>query len=413
MPQVDFVISNDGHHTAMFLPVVKALAAMPDYECRVISLCEFRGFISPVEKFEMRRVSFVKVLPFRFRSSPSVGRQTGSEHSQAARELARSVSWRFLLERKFQACFEGPPDLVVLPNDTAFPYNCICRLLKSRQIPFLLVQEGIRFPLPGAARKETYGQGGAAAIAAWGETSAAYFRSQGVPNDRIHLTGNPRFEIILKTDWQSEANRLKDHWKLGKINLLFLSNPIDDQGFCTTKEKLELVRRFIRGIALLFEDPDFSLIVKLHPRESVKDFMVLITDLPFAHRVVILGACPLYPLFALSQAAIVLASTAGLEALLFGLPLGVLEIPQVGFVYDYVSSGAAQGLTWSDPLADQVRALLESPLRNKQSAEAYVAHNLASLEGATEQIMNLIIDLVKGRPIIIGHAPRREWSGVI
>jgi hypothetical protein len=91
----------------------------------------------------------------------------------------------------------------------------------------------------------------------------------------------------------------------------------------------------------------------------------------------------------------------------------VLEIPQVGFVYDYVSSGAAQGLTWSDPLADQVRALLESPLRNKQSAEAYVAHNLASLEGATEQIMNLIIDLVKGRPIIIGHTPRREWSGVI
>ncbi|NIY17466.1 MAG: hypothetical protein GWM98_22600, partial [Nitrospinaceae bacterium] len=66
-------------------------------------------------------------------------------------------------------------------------------------------------------------------------------------------------------------------------------------------------------------------------------------------RITVIGRGPLYPLFVLSKAAIVLASTVGLEALMMDVSLGVLEIPGSGFVYDYVEQGAAMGLTWKRP----------------------------------------------------------------
>lgn len=394
MSRIDFIISNDSHHVAMFLPIVRALSASGRYQCRIVSLCEFRGLVSPTDRFVMERVGLSKVLPIKIRSSPTIGQQVGGVRATGLRQLARRLSWFGLLHPGVRRCFQSAPDLVVLPNDAAFPYDHICRWLRTRRIPFLLVQEGIRFPLPGAIDGDTYGQGGAAAIAAWGQTSADYFRRQGVAEQRIHLTGSPRYDDLLAADWQPEAQRLKQQWGWGDKNLLFLSNPIDDQGFCTTPEKYDLIRRFIQGIEPLFDDPTFRLIIKLHGRESLRDVQVLVADMACARQVSVLGVGPVYPLFLLSRAAIVLASTVGLEALLFGLPLGVLEIPRVGFVYDYVARGAAQGLTWSRPLADQVSALLDGAVGDRRLIEAYVTETLATRAGATDRVVQLIAHLV-------------------
>ena len=396
MLQVDFLISNNGHHTAMFQPVIKALAAYPNSQCRVISLSQFRGLPSPAERFQMKGVEFIEVLPVNFRSSPATGRQTGRVGSALFRGMARKFSWYFLLRQPLHTIFSTKPELVVLPNDSAFPYDHIVHQLKARQIPFLLVQEGIRFPLPASSGGEAYGQGGAVAIAAWGENSATYFRNKGVPKEKIYLTGSPRFDVISTTDWQPEADRLKTDLKLGSKVLLFLSNPIDDQGFCTTSEKLDLIRRFITGIGPLFTDPAFHLVVKLHSRESIEHTQALISGLSFAHQITISKSLPLYPLFKLSQAAVVLASTVGLEALLFQLPLGVLEIPGTGFVYDYVSKGAAQGLNWQASMADQVQNLIVRDRENNSSPNAYLSRSLATQENATGEVMTLIKQLIGG-----------------
>jgi hypothetical protein len=399
MPLVDFFISNDRHHPAIIKPVVETLATRSDYRCRVLSLCEFRGLHSPAQSFARERVEFLKIMPYKWRSSPSSGggQQTGSTRSHQLRELARGVSWHLLLRRPIAAAYRTRPDLVVLPNDAAFPYDHIVALLRQKRIPFVLVQEGIRFPAPAlnAGAGDPYGQGGAAAIAAWGERSAAFFRHQGVPNNQIHLTGSPRFDSIATTDWQTQADTLKTTLKLGERNLLFLSNPIDDLGFCTTAEKLALVKRFITEIASLFDDPLFTLLIKLHVRESVADFEALTTDLPYANRIKVLSDTPLYPLFVLSQAAIVLASTVGLEALLFNLPLAVLEIPGTGFVYDYVKDGAAQGLSWDTPMAPQVETLLSTRLQPNGTVKAYLAGSLATQSEATKQVVGLIRSLVE------------------
>jgi hypothetical protein len=393
MPNIDFIISNPGHHAAMMQPVLARLKSQDGYYCRVLSLCEFRGFVSPVSQFEAAD-EFIAIPSRQIRSSSSTGKQSGSPFGRYLRQFARQLSWYLILARPFRQALTANPHLVLLPNDAAFPYDHIVRLLHERHLPFLLMQEGIRFPLPTDEGQDAYGSGGAVAIAAWGESSAAYFRAQGAPSETIHCTGNPRFDHILSTDWQSQAEELVAENGFGRTSLLFLSNPIDDQGFCTTAEKMALIDRFLSEIAPLFADPDFHLIIKLHPRESVPDFQATAATFPFHSQITVLGRAPLYPLFKLAQAAIVLASTAGLEALLFGLPLAVLEIPGVGFVHDYVSSGAALGLSWQRPLASQVNTLLDNDSANHQTATHYIQRNLAFRQGATDHVVSLISTLV-------------------
>lgn len=393
MPKVDFVISNTSHHVAMMQPVVRTMAEQEACCCRVISLCELRGLRTPIEQFGFEGVEVMQLVPG-VRRSNTMGPQSRREAVQGLREAARQVSWRLFLRPRVKRWLDNGADLVVLPNDAAFPYDGIAQELREHSIPFLLMQEGVRFPLPARRPQHMYGGGGAAAIAAWGESSAAYFRSAGAPTQRIHLTGTPRLDAVAQTDWASKAAQLQVELQLKGNTLLFLSNPIDDQGYCTTQAKNALIADFIRELAPLFDDPAFRLVIKLHGREAMPDLQGLVSGLPFCNRVILLKDVSLYALFKLAQAAIVMASTVGLEALLFGLPLGVLELPGAGFVHDYVSSGAARGLSWSQPMAEQVKSLLEMK-RMPPPAESYVVRNLAVRADATGETVKLITGLLK------------------
>jgi hypothetical protein len=398
--QIDFIISNPGHHAAMMKPVMARLVEQGGYRCRLLSLCEFRGLESPVEFFkDLPAIEFTRIVPFHFRSPSSGGKQSDGSRLRWRRVLARRISWELLLKKQMRRFFKMQPALVVLPNDAAFPYDLIVEQLKSAGIPFLLRQEGIRFPLPGSEEGDKYGLGGAAAVAAWGEGSAAYFRSRGVPANTIHATGSPRFDTLPEMDFSAEARRLKEKLGLDENTLLFLSNPIDDQGFCTTQGKLDLAGRFLGTILPLFDDSRFRLVIKLHPRESVSAFQAVVEEVMVGNgrktdQVIVMGSGPLYPLFALSKAAIVLASTVGLEALMMDVPLGVLEIPGTGFVYDYVDQGAAVGLTWKRPMLDQVCELLTGKVCDKQSVQDYISYSLSTIGEAAETVTDLIIRIV-------------------
>jgi len=172
---------------------------------------------------------------------------------------------------------------------------------------------------------------------------------------------------------------------------LFLSNPIDDQGYCTTDGKLDLIQRFLQEISSLFDDPEFFLVIKLHGRESLEALGTRIEKFPFKSRIIATQDAPLYPLLSLANAAIVFASTVGLEALLMGVPLGVLEIPGWGFAFDYVSSGSALGLSWGQPMIDRVARLFSPDSELARASENYLEKALAKKTGAAQAICDLVL----------------------
>jgi hypothetical protein len=391
--RIDFLISNSGHHVATLDPVVRHLcqAERVPYSIRYVSLCELRGMETPAELVRQEGVEVLRLFPTGVRRSPSTGTQSG-RRSRIARRLARQVLSRAYLKRRIQRWLGDPPRLVVLPNDVAYPYDIICGFLRQRSIPFVLVQEGIRFPLPAEKDDARYGSGGARRVAVWGEASRGYFRSAGVNEARLRLTGCPRFDQIAEADWEECRISVRRRFGIEGPVVTLLTNPIDDQGYCTTAEKLSMVAGFFHRTLPVLESEGATLVLKPHARESAREYAEAIGESRIGRRVRVVEHEPIYSILAASDAAVTLASTAGLEALLFGLPLGVLEIPGAGYVHDYVSSGAAWGLGSNGANGEHIAEMLRTPHAKGAATQAYVGRQIARRTGAAGNVASVVTE---------------------
>lgn len=362
MAAVDFVFTNPAHHYGMMRPVAHTLS-MRGHTCRLISLAELRGLESP----SSNGVPVVRAIPWTVRRSPRVGDSLG-EATSNRRRLVQQLAWHSALGPRMRRLTRDS-DVIVIPNDAVFPY---AQLTAGLSVPFVLLQEGIRFPLPNERDVAVYGRAGAAAICCWGTAAAEHFSSIGAPTRSLVVTGNPRYDHIQHETWVHEGTRLLERLGMREAPLLFLSNPIDDQGFCSTSEKLELFGEFAREVSRR----GVPLLVKLHPREDVAAFERMAARCVQDATIQVVSDASLFAVLAAGRAAVVLASTVGLEALMFGVPLGVLAIPGHGHVFEYVSNDAAVPLVLGPELTTQLDVLLSGRSLAGSAAmlERYLAH---------------------------------------
>jgi hypothetical protein len=132
----------------------------------------------------------------------------------------------------------------------------------------------------------------------------------------------------------------------------------------------------------------------LHGQENPGDFLAAANASSHPSQIVMASDHDLYPLLSMSDAAVIFGTTAGLEALLLGTPLGVIEIPGVGFLHDYVREGAAIPLRWSMPMSEQVTQLLALKGRYQPSVDRYLDRALASRSDASARILELVNSLL-------------------
>ena len=392
---VTFVFSNPRHHLDMMVPVARILRSRGT-PCRFVSLAELRGFATPDLADRLPATEVRRVIP-PLRRDPSAGRGLGTGGAGGAaalRRIAQRAMWGLALKPRLRYLLRGS-EVVVVPNDAAFPYAELARALRAGRVPFALLQEGIRFPLPGEQQVGAiYGRGGASAICVWGDASADHFRKVGVPERAIRVTGNPRFDHVDPAEWRERGRGLMAKLGIDREPLTFLSNTIDDQGFCTTAQKMELFATFLRAAVPVAARHGRAIVVKLHARESVEAFRAAAAAYPGVH---VLADEALYAVLAIGHAAVVLASTVGLEALAFGVPLGVLEIPGHGHVFDYVASGAAVAL----PLADLSHAIEQlvasSPRAFAAPARTLLDRHMAYRGDAAARIADCVAELAHQR----------------
>lgn len=321
--RIGIVITNPNHHLDLTLDVASALKEL-GHEPFYLSLCEMRRMKSPVEKLEKAGIPFYRQKELPGDVKPSSGAKTLGANDSFVRTMIRELFWQLKL-KTFVRKHLTKADKVWILNDTAFPGDKIAAKLTRLGIPFYLMQEGIRFPLPGEA-KSSYGANGAKKVMVWGKRSAEYFESVVKKGSEVVVTGSPRFE-----DFTRRAKSLKMIKGHGKILGVF-TNPIDDQGFCTKDEKLELFENFIKRGAGQLNQPGLTLGLKCHPREDVSEYLeiarkyvIAVTELPKD----ILEAIHMV------AGGVIFASTVGLELLLLNKRLAQLQLPGHGYVFDY------------------------------------------------------------------------------
>jgi hypothetical protein len=281
---------------------------------------------SPEGAFKSAGLDYVKFGKLPKNLKPSSGKETLGKSDSTLRLVVRTAFWYLKLKPFIKKYLTGF-DKVLLMNDAAFPGDKICKWLKNKSIPFYLLQEGIRFPLPNEADVK-YGANGANKVMVWGERSAQHFRSVVSSKTDVVVTGSPKFNKFLE-DIQSLPPKKMNQKVLGVF-----TNPIDDQGFCDNETKLKIFENFIKRSAEYLKNEDVKLGIKCHPREEINDYLNI------ADKYISTFELPKSILDAIMavDAGVIMASTVGLELLGAKKRVAQLEIPSHGYVFDYIDN---------------------------------------------------------------------------
>jgi hypothetical protein len=280
-------------------------------------------------------------------------------------------------------------EVIVVPNDTAYPYADVLAQARSRGAKAVLLQEGIRFVPEKGYTGKPYGTGSATVICAWGQGSKEHLVASGAVGGNIVVTGSPRFDDLEPEAWRDRGRELLE--RLGVVGepIALFTNPVETQGFGTRKGKLELFARFLTEAAPLLVARGVSLVVKNHPHEDIRDYERLAGASQLGHRVKVVRSGEVPALLAAARAAVVLTSTVGLEALAFGLPLGVLEIPGYAFGFEYVERGVAAALRLGG-ISAGLAELLDAPTAREEARRAFLERHLYARGRARENVASAI-----------------------
>jgi hypothetical protein len=363
---IAFVFTNPSHHLEMMSPVIDELRRRR-IPAHLVSLAEMRGLRTPDRTPPIRRA-----LPWNIRRRAGDTKSAGVELRDWQRgSLAKRLAWTFGLAPRM-AWLLRDASVVVIPNDAVFPYRELLSMIRTRKRT-LLIQEGIRFTFPAGYVGPSYGTGGCDAICVWGEGSREYFISTGAPASSIVVTGTPRLDTLDPAAWNERGAALRTRLGVMAPPLAFVSNPIEIQGYGDKVVRLGLFEKFLAAALPLLEHRAIPLIVKTHAYEDANEY-VAIAKRSRRPDIVHVVEAPIFEVLAAARAAVVLASTVGLEALIFGLPLGVLEMPPHGYAFEYAQRGAAVPLA-ADDIAAGLTELLERPAaRSVARAELVKRH---------------------------------------
>lgn len=406
--KLGFLLTNPKHHAEMMVPVAAELRRR-GHETQMVSLAELRGFSTPkgpvggaVGNGEggARGGEMIAAIPWQLRKSPQVGAEFGADGAGAKGGLRKAAQRAVLapLLPRLGWLLRGV-DAVMVPNDAAYPYRDLVDALRLWKKPVALLQEGIRFPLPsegGGGGGAVYGGSGLSAVCAWGEGSAEHFRKVARGKKTIvEVTGNPRFDSVDVAAWRGKGEALMRELHFGDGPFLYMSNPVDDQRFCSTAEKMQLFERFVERAAEELVRRAAPLVVKLHPREDAAAFRRVAEKFPIAVHVAEKDA--LFAWLAVARGAVVLASTVGLEALRFGVPLGVLPLPGHGHVFEYASRGAAVALQM-DALEAGVAEIFDGANARAEAAQELIERHLGAPANAAGRVADVLERIAARRP---------------
>ena len=250
----------------------------------------------------------------------------------------REGFWHLKIKPKFSKWFDNTTHVVLL-NDTAYPGNFIIRHLKKKGIKTILLQEGIRFPLPVESANR-YGNSGVDYLIAWGQKSADYFKDMVLPNTEVLALGSPGFDksLYIQQSLDSIPSEIR--------KLAIFGNPIDDQQFVTTKEKMAIYIDLARTLVdyAKRKNRELEIVFKNHPRELPEILRDKLEKNGLGHIRVFESSSDIDIVINTIDAGIVFASTVGINVVLHGKKLAVMKLKNHEYLGDYVQDAVAYGL---------------------------------------------------------------------
>lgn len=284
------------------------------------------------------------------------------------------------------------PALIISADDADQRCRIYSLLARQKGIPSLLIQQGLTSKKYPEWVFYTH-----SAIAAMGEISREDMILQGVPPDKIFVTGHPGFDHLASSDVEAYV-RLRNDLGLtnGEKMVLLASQPYWVGAFKTAHIRCVMIRAIAQAVLSL---KNIKLIVKPHPGEVVRELKRLIGKTPRAvmadktkdisH---LIKACDVFVTF---------FSTSALQAIYAGKPVINVDFPNSGGQSLYSASGATWIARSTEEIVTHIRNLT-SESRNKEIASREVARqrflcNMVYLPDgqATERVLKVILNMLQ------------------
>ncbi len=263
------------------------------------------------------------------------------------------------------------------------------------------------------------------AFFAWGQNQAGDVRSIMGDDERIHVTGNPRFDLLrpgIRELYEPAAKSLRR--RFGSY-LLINTNFARYNHFYGRDQVLEILRargilrdegdeRFFTGwidfLGRVFESfvdmlprlarafPDRTIVLRPHPSENHETWRRIAAELP---NVKVIYEGSVLPWILAAELSIHNSCTTGLEGALLGRPVLAYR-PVLSETYDsFLPNRVSVNLTSFDDLVhgieDALAGRYRAPLATDQAVCADVERYIASRDGtwATERIITHISNLAR------------------
>jgi CDP-glycerol glycerophosphotransferase (TagB/SpsB family) len=229
-----------------------------------------------------------------------------------------------------------------------------------------------------------------------GETFRDQFLAQGVRKERIEVTGHPLHDAALA---QRAANSTENRRELelafglpveARV-VLYASQPVLWRAVLTRAELAQNVRAIGEAVSEL--GPDFWLVIKLHPRESLDDYTsVAESGLPIR----LVQQAEIAELIAACEAFISSSSSTVLLAMMLDKPIVTVNFNNVPHFDYYEKVGGTLHVKTREAIGQALRLVLtDEPTRARLAAErTEVLSRYARLDGrATERLAQLVLEL--------------------
>jgi hypothetical protein len=179
-------------------------------------------------------------------------------------------------------------------------------------------------------------------VVAQGEQAAGVFLSHGVPAEKIHILGSPRYDDLIKADYNAVTQfRQRFNIPLRHRTIVLASSysmPIFNNILSETNHVFYNMMKAI--FAAVVATPGITLIVKPHPLEDVAQTMALVED----HSRVVFAQPQedIRPLICACDAFFTMGSTSTLDGLVLGKPTVCPSFPGWVISDAFVQTGAVE-----------------------------------------------------------------------
>jgi hypothetical protein len=231
----------------------------------------------------------------------------------------------------------------------------------------------------------------------WGEYFKKMYR--GLPiHENIYVTGNPVYDKYFKKDSEKKVLREKVYREYGfpmnrKIVAICTEGLITPEFMDAGKRLNNIYRELVR------KRKDLYFVIKLHPRDSLEDFMGIFSDIPDINYSIIKNL-DLENLFLISSVQVSICSASSFEAVIAGVPIVLVNPNNMVKYHDVFRNKIELRATNINEFESCIDDALTLEYREnfRKKRELYLSEMIGTVDGgAAERMAKVITKIINER----------------